>query len=804
MPKKEDAHALPLIVRLSPVPVIADIHFNASLALDAIDAGVARRADQPGQHRRAGQDRAGREGRQAAGIPMRIGANAGSLPKHLEELAREDTAEALVVEALEQVEILERLDFRDFKISVKASHVPTMIRAYRMLSDKVPYPLHLGVTEAGTPFAGSIKSAVGMGALLMDGIGDTMRVSLTADPVKEVEVAWEILKALGLRERGPVMIACPSCGRDNVGVESLAVVVEERLRDYPQAFEVAVMGCAVNGPGEAGDADFGIAGGRDVGFVYAHGRVLKKVSSDILIDELFHEIDRWIAAGMPRPKRLKLAKPAALAMAEASLIPLGRRRIRLSASTASARRGRYGLGMLRRALSDRLAFLRALALATGCAGAKSTASSIPESASLAPADALAFVTVTTDEGSEQWKNADEPLERVPGAKDGVSGSIGSALGEQGVDWSNDVGPAIGPELVVVATADQDPIVLVQPADEASSTRCLRRSTRPTSARDVDGWEALAESQAALDGYRAALGKGTLDDVDAFTKGFGALPSEALARAWVDTARLSKGLGRARGAASTKVDLGLDWLAAAVSAQDDGVPAHTRDADAGRRRHALRAEALRPRAGGCGRGGVLRRHAEDPRPCEGNVDLDKVSRDDREHHRRLAEGPHRRLSGEGALYVRPSAEQLPEVTLVLRPPDASKTWETLDGLARKLAEQARTTVTVRTENGTEVRRVTTDQVTISYARLEATRSSRRPETPGSGPSSADGPKLVDSDAYERAADAVDMGEKTRGFVYVDVDGALPLAERAGGSLPPDAKERSPPSTRSSSSRAATET
>ena len=155
----------------------------------------------------------------------------------------------------------------------------------------MPYPLHLGVTEAGTSFAGSIKSAVGIGSLLADGIGDTLRVSLTADPVKEVEVAWEILKALGLRERGPVMIACPSCGRDNVGVENLAVEVERRLQDYPQAFEVAVMGCAVNGPGEAGDADFGIAGGRDVGFIYAHGRVLKKVSSEALIDELFHEID---------------------------------------------------------------------------------------------------------------------------------------------------------------------------------------------------------------------------------------------------------------------------------------------------------------------------------------------------------------------------------------------------------------------------------------------------------------------------------------------------------------------------------
>jgi (E)-4-hydroxy-3-methylbut-2-enyl-diphosphate synthase len=197
-----------------------------------------------------------------------------------------------------------------------------MIRAYRMLSERVPYPLHLGVTEAGPVSTGSIKSAIGVGSLLMDGIGDTIRISLTADPVEEVKVAWEILKALGLRERGPVMIACPSCGRDNVGVETLAEVVEERLRAYPQAFEVAVMGCAVNGPGEAGDADFGVAGGRDVGFLYAHGRVLKKVSSEVLIDELFNEIDAWITAGMPRPKRLKMAKPAALAMAEASLIPL--------------------------------------------------------------------------------------------------------------------------------------------------------------------------------------------------------------------------------------------------------------------------------------------------------------------------------------------------------------------------------------------------------------------------------------------------------------------------------------------------
>ncbi len=323
VPKEEDAEALKQIVRFSPIPVIADIHFNASLALKAIDAGVAAVRINPGNI--GGPEKVEQvvQKAKAAGIPMRIGANSGSLPKHLYDLAQQDQAEALVEAALEEVRLLEKLDYRDFKISVKSSHVTTMIRAYRMLSAKVPYPLHLGVTEAGTPFSGSIKSAVGMGALLVDGVGDTLRVSLTADPVEEVKVGFEILKSLGLRERGPIMIACPSCGRDNVGVQTLAEKVEERLAAYPQHFEVAVLGCAVNGPGEAGDADFGIAGGRDVGFVYAHGRVLKKVSSDILVDELFFEIDKWIADGMHRPKRLKMAKPAALAMAEASLIPLG-------------------------------------------------------------------------------------------------------------------------------------------------------------------------------------------------------------------------------------------------------------------------------------------------------------------------------------------------------------------------------------------------------------------------------------------------------------------------------------------------
>jgi len=315
VPKTEDAEALGKIVRFSPVPIIADIHFNASLALKAIDQGVAAVRINPGNI--GGPDKVEQVVSRAksAGIPMRIGANSGSLPDHLRQYATNDPPGALVEAALEEVRLLEKLDYRDFKISVKSSSVPVMIQAYRRLSEKVPYPLHLGVTEAGPPFTGTVKSAIGMGSLLVDGIGDTLRVSLTADPVEEVKVAWEILRVLGLRHKGPVMIACPSCGRTNVDVLELAERVEERLAGYNEVFEVAVMGCAVNGPGEAGDADFGIAGGRDAGFIYAHGEVLRKVTQTSLVDELFGEIDAWIAAGMVRPERKtrKLSLPVVAA-----------------------------------------------------------------------------------------------------------------------------------------------------------------------------------------------------------------------------------------------------------------------------------------------------------------------------------------------------------------------------------------------------------------------------------------------------------------------------------------------------------
>ena len=303
VPGRADADALPAIVAGSPLPVIADIHFNASLALRAMDAGVAAVRINPGNI--GGDDKVEQVVRRAkeTGTPMRIGANSGSLPDHLRQFATNDPAGALVEAALEEVRLLERLDYREFKISVKSSSVPVMVQAYQRLSQKVPYPLHLGVTEAGPVFTGTVKSSVGIGALLLGGIGDTVRVSLTADPVEEVKVAWEILRSLGLRHKGPMMIACPSCGRTNVEVIGLAGEVEERLAGYDEVFEVAVMGCAVNGPGEAGDADFGIAGGRDAGFIYAHGAVLRKVPQSELVDELFREVDAWIEGGMVRPDR---------------------------------------------------------------------------------------------------------------------------------------------------------------------------------------------------------------------------------------------------------------------------------------------------------------------------------------------------------------------------------------------------------------------------------------------------------------------------------------------------------------------
>ncbi len=298
VPREQDVEALKTIVRQSPIPVIADIHFNHTLAIKAIEAGAHCVRLNPGNI--GGPDKVAEVAAKANehGTPMRIGVNSGSLPKHLRDLEFSNPVEALVTAAVEFVELMERLDFTNFKVSMKSTSVPNTIASNRLLAQRIPYPLHLGVTEAGTRWSGSLKSAVGLGTLLADGVGDTIRISLsTFHAEEEVKVAWEILKALKLRERGPVLIACPTCGRLQFDMDSVVIEIEERLRAYDDAIEVSVLGCAVNGIGEARHADFGITGAKDAGMIFSRGEPLKKVPTDRLVDELFAEIDRYYAAG---------------------------------------------------------------------------------------------------------------------------------------------------------------------------------------------------------------------------------------------------------------------------------------------------------------------------------------------------------------------------------------------------------------------------------------------------------------------------------------------------------------------------
>src|SRR5882724_9230011 len=298
VPRDKDVEALKTIVKQSPIPVIADIHFNHTLALKAIDAGADCIRLNPGNI--GGREKVAEVAKKAnaANVPMRIGVNSGSLPKHLHELERQDSVEALVRAAVEFVELMERLEFENFKVSIKSTSVPNTIASNRLLAGRIDYPLHLGITEAGTKWSGSLKSSVGLGTLLADGVGDTIRISLsTFQAEEEVKVGWEILKALKLRERGPVLIACPTCGRLQFDMDTVVAEIEQRLEAYEDPIEVAVLGCAVNGIGEARHADFGITGAKDMGMIYSRGEPLKKVPTERLVDELFKEIDRYYAAG---------------------------------------------------------------------------------------------------------------------------------------------------------------------------------------------------------------------------------------------------------------------------------------------------------------------------------------------------------------------------------------------------------------------------------------------------------------------------------------------------------------------------
>ena len=290
VPSQDDVEALPAIAKKSQIPVIADIHFQPKYVFAAIDAGCAAVRVNPGNIRQF-DDKVKEIARAAsgAGIPIRIGVNAGSLDKRLLAKYGKPTAEALVESALWECSLFEEHDFRDIKISVKHNDPVVMIRAYRLLAEKCDYPLHLGVTEAGPAFQGTIKSSVAFGALLAEGIGDTIRVSLSAPPVEEIKVGQAILEALGLRERGLEIVSCPSCGRAQVDVYTLAEQVTAALEGFPVPLRVAVMGCVVNGPGEAREADLGVASGNGKGQIFVKGEVIKTVPESQIVETLVEE-----------------------------------------------------------------------------------------------------------------------------------------------------------------------------------------------------------------------------------------------------------------------------------------------------------------------------------------------------------------------------------------------------------------------------------------------------------------------------------------------------------------------------------
>ena len=292
VPTREAAMAIPAIKSRIHIPLVADIHFDYKLALLCIDGGVDKIRINPGNIGSPDRVRAVADGCRERGIPIRVGVNGGSLEKDILCKYGGVTAEALAESALGHVRLLEDCGFRDVCISVKCSHVPVNMAAYRLLHERTDYPLHLGVTEAGTPDMGVLKSAIGIGGLLCQGIGDTLRVSLTADPVEEVVAAKRILQAIGLRRSGPDLIACPTCGRTKYDMLSIAREVERRLEGCTKPITVAVMGCVVNGPGEASAADVGIAGGDGEGLLFAKGKILRKLPQDKLVDALMEEIDK--------------------------------------------------------------------------------------------------------------------------------------------------------------------------------------------------------------------------------------------------------------------------------------------------------------------------------------------------------------------------------------------------------------------------------------------------------------------------------------------------------------------------------
>ena len=427
-------------------------------------------------------------------------------------------------------------------------------------------------------------------------------------------------------------------------------------------------------------------------------------------------------------------------------------------------------------------------LVTGCAASTERTGSVPASAKLAPADAVGFVTVVTDESSEQWEKADRLLGLFPDARVEVLGAVRTELAQEDLTWKDDVAPALGDELVVVVTAARKPVLLVQPDSADALSALIAQSDDPLVQGTVSGWTALAETQAELDAYRVALGRGTLDDVESFSDAMAGLPEEALVRGWVDFAALARDLASAFEQSGVQGELGVDWLAAALTAEDDGVhfsvgvrtPGGNGSSYEPELFDHVPADAVAALSFG-GTQGTLDR-------IESAVDVEAVSSALEDAVGVSLDGVLEALSGEGLLYVREGGEDLPEVTVVLAPPDPAKTFDNVDRIARKLAVQSDAEVRTRTEGGLTLHELTIEGVSLTYARVDDSVMVTTGAT-GIADFLGDGPKLVDDSAFTNAADRVELGDRTRGFAYVDIDGLVPLVESLAGpeAVPAEARD-----------------
>lgn len=431
--------------------------------------------------------------------------------------------------------------------------------------------------------------------------------------------------------------------------------------------------------------------------------------------------------------------------------------------------------------------LGALALA-GCASSEQPTGSVPASAKLAPADAVAFVTLVTDESSQQWKNADRLLGLFPDAKTALLDEIRADLAQEDMTWEDDVAPALGDELVVVVTAGRKPVVLLQPRSENALAALIARSDEPVVRGTVSDWTALAQTRDDLVAYEAALARGTLETVGSFTAGMEGLPPEALVRAWVDLEVLLRDLAALLEQAGVEDEIGVDWLASAVTAEEDGVlvsvgvrtPGDTGTSYEPKLLERVPADAVAALSFG-GTQGVLDQ-------VEGVVDVDRVSDLLESTVGVSLDGLVEALSGEGVLYLRKGGEGVPEVTLVLAPPDPADAFDTVDGVARRLAQRSGGQVRARTGGAGTVYELQIEGVVVTYARVDDSVIVTTGPT-GIADFLGDGPKLRDAASFTAAAERVGLGGRTRGFAYVDLDGVIPLVESHGGTgaLPAEARE-----------------